>query len=419
MADVEKCTLQYPDHPIVAMAIASFNILCGIKVCYQWRFTEGDLTMDLDDLFKIALSNVHRQNDSVFQDCYTSIIDVKFSKWTVVNAIFIFSNKNQRNMHFSISMILNSDKISSDPHFTNFLLSWSYTLASSLKIVLNKKEPYSKLRQMIDKCAESITLASKAHIPQLSTFNLEPIDSQFLSNILTSHLQTQMTTVVECPTEDVALKYAKFLAHFTLPAQRAMSTLEFNPQPIPGLFLQICQRQTIPVEESLLRFDGPCTWVKVADRQIFRTLDSEAQKIAHLEYILTTTVDPDDPDHKKRLSKLKSGYKVGQILNPAPWCTATVAVLNRVPKNVKNLVCEQQLSSIVRMAVALVSMTEDRTKDSLLSPDQINEICRTLKLTGKDDLAIVVAVGQIFDKTLYRKFFTSKKEALLQLMSSF
>ena len=423
MADsmIENCSLKIPDHPIVAIAIASFNIVCGIKVCYQWKFTQDEFPMSLDDLFKISLSNVHRQNEQIFQDCSTSIIDVKFAKWTVINAIFIFNVKNQRSMHYSISIILNSDRISSNPHHTNFFLSWANTLASALKIVLTKKEPYQKLRSIIDKCSESITKVSLAHISQLPPINPEPIDAPFLATLLTSHLQTQMTTVIECPTEDIALKYAHFLAHFTLPAQRELSSLKFNPQPIPGLFLQICQRQSVSLEESLLNFNGPCTWVKIADGHIFQTPDLEAQKIAHKEYILTTTIDSDEPESKKKLTKLRSGYKVAQILNPAPWATATVTILVRVPKAVRNLVCEQQLGSIVRMSITLISMVEDRLRESnsnALNSDQKNEIWRTLKLTGKEDLTVVVSVALNFDQNIYKKFFSSKKDTILQLMSS-
>ena len=57
---------------ILGVAIGSFDLLSGVKVVESWT-PEDNLPVPFEDIFKMVLSNVHRQSEESFNTFVTSI----------------------------------------------------------------------------------------------------------------------------------------------------------------------------------------------------------------------------------------------------------------------------------------------------------------------------------------------------------
>jgi hypothetical protein len=253
--------------PLIAVAVASFDMVTGIKVCYKCVAEGYDESENLMKAFKITLANVHRQTDQAFRDPMASTVEIPTINRFLVNEVFVISQKS-RNVHYSVGLILIAENLPRNIAFINVLKQWNQVLVKFVKGELEKNLPVPNLGPIIEMAAEEMSVASRCSISELPPFELPSIDSRLLSRILTSHIGTKMATVIEAgkdPTE--ALKIAKFLSSFLLPHQRYLSTLDILPRPCPHLYLQIIEKLNpsdgLSIAEWMM-FGRTVTWIRVA-----------------------------------------------------------------------------------------------------------------------------------------------------------
>ena len=109
--------------PLSGIFIGSFDLLTGIRLCYQKKFNE--LTdLQIDDIIKISLSNVHRQEQRSFENFAISTIEIQCYQLLVVNAIFSIASsiKNKFNTYYSVSLIFDSNKIRKNEHLNEIMM---------------------------------------------------------------------------------------------------------------------------------------------------------------------------------------------------------------------------------------------------------------------------------------------------------
>jgi len=403
--------------PVLAVAVASFDLLNGIKVIHKWIPNSNELGLSLDDLFRMTLSNVHRQKEEVFSNIVTSTMDIQSFGLFMISSLFSIT-KRPHSVYYSVSIILHStDRVRNTSEIYN---EKSRYLALAAKSIVSANEPIKKLSPLVDQLFTDSTIINNSSIKNIPDIYMHPSESNFLCLVLSSHLQTQMNSIIEAPNEDMAREIFNFLVSFTLPFQRSLSSGSINSKPVPGLALQVIEKQSYPPEELGLLFRSPFSLIRLPEKTILQTPASNDQENAYNEYAQVICFD--SSIKKKRLAQIRTQYKLTPVQLPTPWSLATVSVINQIPTGLQNYICEQQLNSLVRFALALISMVEEKLNSSdstFLSTDQQNELIKTLRLTGKDDFALVVSVAQLFDKTMQNKVFFRKKEVFAKIASAY
>ena len=435
--------------PLSGIFIGSFDLLTGIRLCYQKKFNE--LTdLQIDDIIKISLSNVHRQEQRSFENFAISTIEIQCYQLLVVNAIFSIASsiKNKFNTYYSVSLIFDSNKIRKNEHLNEMLIFWTKILANNVKNLLtqnNAKQDasnanYSSLEGIIDRISDECSTLVQSQINNLPSIDfIKSFDSNFYAAALTSHLQTQMTTVIELPPQSTdsessfpqQLKNSKFndlscfLAHFTLPSQLELSSLEVKNYPTPGLFLQIVCSQKVPLEEFLTISPRPTTWIRLQNMKIFRTneklfLDQYKNAVQSNLYnnendSTNSTISPYLRPFWSISSKLKK-EQINKLIvssinnsNCSSWVLSTLSMIQESPKFVKKMTTEQSFGSLIKLIFAFIAIKNEKIginneNQDFLSMDQIIDIQKNeLDLENNDDLLIVISIAQIFDNNTYKQ----------------
>ncbi|KAH0791501.1 hypothetical protein GPJ56_004587 [Histomonas meleagridis] len=289
----------------------------------------------------------------------------------------------------------------------NFFKFWIKIFTYATKTIIQKNESFSTLKPLILKISNEFTRIVSSLIPKIPDFESFAFDQQLLSVLLTSHFKTQMTTVIESTTKQESIRYAQFLSHFILPYQLELSSLDYSPNVTTGLYLQCVKRQNGHPADYMMQFPRPVTWLRLPERQIFCT-NSESGTFdvkSKADFILANILENKDPEVKKTISRFKAIHRVEEVTIPAPWVVAVVATIIQTPKISRNLVCEQFLGNLIRMAVVLVAYVKEKMiTNNTLSKEHTNEIQKMLKLVGSEDFSLVIAVANLFDEDIFKKF---------------
>ena len=400
--------------PLIAAAIASFDILSGIKVMNQWLPNHGTLPIPLLDILKLTLSNIHRQKEEALLQFVTSTSDMQQVGLFVVSSYFMIQKKKDK-IFYNVSLIF--DRNSIDPkRFSPYLEEECREIAYTAKSTISSNSPLSKLDVLIQRTNEVCQILSRSGVSKLPDIVVHPSDAAFFGLILTAHLTTHMNTVIESNNPEEAEKYGNFLAHFTLPNILQHACLDYLPAPVPGLSIQLVSKQPDTTEDFLLRFRSPTTLIRMPERLVISTPSADTQERAHGDFMIANAIE--SGQRQIKIAQLKMQYKNSLIqVKPAPWATATVAVMTQMPKNTHSLICRQQLNSIIGLSLAVIEFVDEKlslSKSAFLQPDEINDIIKTLKLTGKNDLSLIISVAQMFDQSLQRKLFLSRKDVFMQ-----
>jgi hypothetical protein len=231
------------------------------------------------------------------------------------------------------------------------------------------------------------------------------------ARLLTSHFHTQMTVVVEAASGKPAhaQHVAGFLAHFCLPSQRQFSSLELRPRASPHLYVQCVDPQPQPyVQDLMLAFDRPVTWVRLPDRRdghvkIFRaTAPLDNQRGYHEQFIDAQFVQRelvDETTLSTELAAIRDRLRIEDVLAPAPWCLARIVLLTEAPPGARAFFCAQQLAAIVRIAVTLVALVQVKAPGDAGE----KEMRAALALIGQADWDMAVALARLYDKDVYTK----------------
>lgn len=435
--------------PLSAIFIGSFDLLTGIRLCYQWNF--GSLIEEqLESIAKITLSNVHRQEQTAFENGSISTIELQCYQCTVITLIYKQSHITKINScaYISVGIVLNTNILHENEELKYIYIFWTRFLGNLIKNLVdsnrNKTEisniDFSPLNHIISRISYESTFLFTSQIISVPSLMISPhLDITFFSNALTSHLQTQMTTILEFPYADETTNMdsshrrssldlesspssdplACFLANFTLPYQRKLSSLKLLPNPINGLFLQCVSAQKISPEEYLSNSIRPTTWIRIQDQKIFRTHEryfvDQYQNALHSTFLSTDQQSGDDNSlspyslksikliYSKKFKKDQSHFRI--ILQPAPFVKGIVSKLIQCQKHLRNLGFEQSLNSIVRQAFCLITVKNDKLNGAdSLNLDQIHEIQhQVLNITNNDDFLVIISIAEIFDHNTYKQ----------------
>ncbi|KAH0791396.1 hypothetical protein GPJ56_004611 [Histomonas meleagridis] len=246
------------------------------------------------------------------------------------------------------------------------------------------------------------------------------IDEMFYNKCLTSHLQTQMTTIIETPNLEASLSLYSFLSHFLLPEQQSLSDPTPHHTVIPGLFLQCVTPQPLP-HQKLFQFKRPWTWVNVSQKEVHQYPNIDTQKQIFNEY--TTNVlfsdDSESPEAKQLIAKLTRLYQKFEVF-PTQWSRKTIDMISS-RRSFAERICEERMLEMVNMSILLVNMIDETLangKLKYLQTNQINSIMKLLELNDKMELRMVCAVAELFQNGSYSKVFAGRNQAIRQMMNS-
>lgn len=436
----EEIDLPFDNSPIIKVGVGLFDNISGIKVAYQWNFSESyilDQTeLKTNDIFKTILTSVHRQDDKSYQNFVISKSEFPQDNLFIVSSIFLI-NLKQKNTYFSLGIILKASEMKNNIYLYSYLSSKIKSLTTILKNNIQESKPYSLITSNIKNCSIDISKLifamnkkkivdttnmksnsdEKLHLTTNSEQNSTPkgisksmsrrlilneqfnlalendttcdfseIEFSFLSILLTSHIQTQMTTIVECQNIKTAHSIATFLDRFLLPSQREMSSFEIRESPIPGLFLQFVHQQKNLRNKTIGLISRPTTWIRISDQSIDQIIPN-------------SNIANNTPNNVKQIS----------IKTPAPWVCKTVQLVQQAPVSMQKRICDIQMKDILWSATSysIITQSKSQTQTQLLKPwtwqffgDKSSDFSFTVlgssSLSNEEDIKLIASISQLF-----------------------
>ena len=398
------------ENPILGIGVGTYDSLSGIVILGQWILKELE-EVTIKGMFKMNLMSAHRQDQGLLlEDYVTSTIEIPSYKCLAVFTQFGMKGKGMLKP-YSVGVFVDANSIRRSALIMDILACYSRTLAVGAKFLVLRSKPLAKMQHLVEKCIDEIPKVLNAKVEGDYGKTVHTWNDQFLASVLTSHWQTQMSTIIESSNEAEAKRLLDFLMLFTLPYQQELSSDKTQQSPVPFLFVQMTERQmATPVEEHLLNMQKPCTWVRLPERQIYQFETFERQK--YDEYISLFLDEDNDP--KKRLSKLKVQVKSFSSSSTVVTKGLTLVSSSKMPL----LVCQQMLTSLVRTAITFIALVDEHLRNAKssdntkLTPkntqERTIEIAKILKFDGKEDIKILQSAAELFDPLIYRKCRTLK-----------
>ena len=395
------------NNPLIGIGIASFDIMSGIHIIEKWIFQEEDITNQLESLFRMTLSTVHRQEEEFFTDILFSTIEISTNNWFVETGIF-YLNSKPKNIFISICLIFKSNNLVKSIRFHECSIYYIKLLTNIFKVIYFKNEINKKLKNLIENIYEDFNILSNC-IPSASpTFEIDQNESQFFTNILQSHFKTQMNTIIESSNLTEAQRIFNFLAQFTLPNLFEFSSNELKKYPNYFLHVQCIEKQNIPIEDILISFPGPCTFIKVLEKQVFMTPPKKTHILARNEFndLIATSYDIEDIDQKKKFLKSKTiPFKLRQVNNACSTIKDFVKnFISTIPLYRLNL-SEQWVSSLIRKSLNLITIINDNleiSNSTILTSDQFQEIIKLFSLKDIDEIDILISFSCLIDENILK-----------------
>ncbi|EAY02049.1 hypothetical protein TVAG_383520 [Trichomonas vaginalis G3] len=396
--------------PFVGVALASFDLACGIQILEKW-FAKGDPAEgSLESLFRLLLANVHRQKDNAYSSYVTSIIELQSYNWYVVATLFSIT-QNQRKTFYALTLILDTHHIPNYRNSIKILSQHSLYLAAAAKSSFTNNFPLKKLERFIQPIHQQCIDYFSSSIEQIPDFEIFPGDLRFYSLVLSSHLATQVITIIESDDDTETYKLASFLANFLLPNQLIHSSLKISDKITPGLFLQCVSKQKTDIVDIFLASAHPITYVRMSERKIFTTSAPEKHLPAYKQATEASFLE--DITKRRRLTAIKAQYKnqIIEITAPAPWISTMLLIVTQMPETCHSLLCKEHFDVIMRITFELINLIDEKTYKGInsLTPENIGEIIKELKFTGKDDFIFFASLAQMFEPAISRKIPLSRR----------
>ena len=403
----------------------NYNI-CGETLEDYFRFTFGNVS-SFHNYFNLIESQDKEDHDLQQQlgnEIKTGSFEINSQGFIIITCSVPIDLDNRKRFYGLSFFIKKSDVIPCSEIYDLLRHECAIATVQVSEFIQEGKDFLTNVTSIVKNTAKAMTHIMHAHIsslPPLSIIN--PNEINFYSAVLSSHLQTQMTTIIEAENQQQASQVFNFLAHFLLPYQLSLSSPNIHRDPIRGLYLQCVEKkQTLPYE-LLFTFNRPWTWVRVKDKMVFQSPSITTQSSIAKEYIQSIKMDVTctEADKQVKMNKFKKIYKTEVTTHPQEkWSSSFLTKYIKQNPSIQPFLCEMFIRNQLEKGMLLIELI-DHYLNSLdryfLRKSEVAEITQSLGITDKDELKAITAVAQFFDQRTFRRMQRAK-EVLNKLVST-
>ncbi|EAX95796.1 hypothetical protein TVAG_354080 [Trichomonas vaginalis G3] len=414
-----------PDNYIGSVALASFDPLEGTTLLCQWEHSLEITGGILEDYLRFCFRTNYippqsKSNSSPQQETpaalefQTSIVSIPSNGHQLVTTKFQNNKQNKITSYCMIFVLYIKNIIHSD-ELNSMLNSVSTVAAAQAKAIIQKGDPIDYINPIVARSVHHIKALLESHIEKTPPMpQILQTDIPFYSAALSSHFQTQMTTIIEASSIEIAKPIFDFLSHFLLPYQFALSSPIMHNEPIRGLYLQ-CVRKCNELPKNLLfQFDRSWTWVRADSHIVFQSPNIYRQQQISREYMMSITFDSSasKEEIEARLTKFKKVYKTDLATHEAErWSSVFIRKLPNASPVEQEFLCNTMVRNLLEKGMLLIELVDhylNETGLNFLRAEQTTEITGCLGITDKDELGAITAVAQLYDQRTFKRMITAK-----------
>lgn len=396
-------------HPFLAITLSKSNFQMGFEILGLWNFSNVNADIDYQIYNRIILSGVNRQESEQFNKNPPFFMEFDENELLIFGSFFTIGTDTQSiyALIFYVESKNNTILKTQIPFFSAYLDLLIYNVQETMK----SGEHFLQITPFLTLYCTNLVKILSSGIDPPKSFNL-PQDriNSFLGYCLTSHLQTQMTTIIESKNEKLAQDYFDFLSLFLTKEQMNFSSNTYSSRVSPCLFLQIVSpQQEIPLS-TLALFERQWTWIKLDEEDILQGPEQSIQSLTYSDVMVkhysTPSMENEFKPSRFNISETSCAFKLVQQLK----------TLNN---SEKYSLCIDFFGEIIRKSILMVNLS-DRMKNAsgIISPESKQEILNVLEITDKADLNIIGGIASFFDPMVYRRLFYGRRDVFMQIYAA-
>ena len=405
---------------IYIITLYNFETMNLIKILFDYLDLKLINLKKLEDYLKLVFVNNFVEINNNFKNSINHIIGDQIS---IISSNFAIM-KNSKIFNYSISFFFECNDIPKFSKINELLLSECNIAASHIKSSLIKNNSLSNLNNLITIISITMISLLNSGITNPLNFEIPSNEIHFYSTCLSSHLQTQMTTIIETDSLEKSKNLIQFLTNFLLPFQLSLSSLLLYDFPIKGLFLQVVKTQDQLPLDSLKQFDRPWTWIRFSQKTVFTSNNFTHQISIFKEYKEKILMNPDLPQEEINNLNIKFNKMYRQDIikhNPSKWSTDFLSELNSSSQEFKFFYCEKLLRENLEKSLLLIELIDHKLNEehiSFLISQQVQEIYNKLGIHNDDEIKVIVSFAQFFERRTFKRLLGSRKELFNEMYSA-
>ncbi|EAY11962.1 hypothetical protein TVAG_399680 [Trichomonas vaginalis G3] len=402
-------------------ALGSFSKEGEINIIRKWNNVCEGNDDEIKEIVSIILSNANDQPQGHFTRFPLSNLEFQSKKMHVFASSFSQS-QSDNSIFYTFAIFVNSLAIEAKPFIQDNITEAVGTIALHLHSKLKNQKHLEKSDDFIMQIFKSNDMLMNSQIcnPLPEIVEIKPDEYEFFSTVLTSHLSTQMTTIIECSNEKQAAPLLTFLSHFMLPYQLELSSTEIRDSIVQGLFLQCVKPQKdIPLADLAL-YQRPWTFVSLKSHTVKQSpdWDSQRQTRVQLRQIHLVSLPSGASEASKKQSAIMAKYRPKIVAETSKWASESVKEIFAADSSIRSSLCAIRLSEIVHQSLAIIKMSEalmNEKQQMFLGPDHVRLMNKTLDMDD-DDLKMAVGVATAFDPKISSSVYTGCHAVITKML---
>jgi len=416
MAQNEYFDLGKTGGPLICVVVSCFDLTLGIRMLYKIDFVK-DCPAFIDDLLKINMSNVHRQNEEFLLHGYCVYSSFDVFDCSVYNHVFIVPNKPKTSV-YSVSMYFYSSILQNFSRKSFIFETNTRIIAQMLKNGLSRGEQPSKMGQQIIRLIEQALQCLNCSIGTSSKMVLDDSEKKLYSLALYSHLIGNSNTIIETTKIEIAQKMVEFLQSFHVNEDWiGNDTIQSSVNPFMNL--QIISKTSMTPEQILIQYPERCVLIRLPESTVFLSPESEFQKSSNNEYYSILN------EQSNKISYLDSiisriHYECTSINHSITLINNTINRIFSTNSSGTQNKCVCAINDLIRLSIAVVSIIDEKLRTSgstTLRPEQITDIMRVFSIPDRTDIPFILTIAAHYGQKVFPKFFTTRKDAIVQLLN--
>ena len=263
-------------------------------------------------------------------------------------------------------------------------------------------------------------------LPKIKSLNTEQ-NKEFLGKLLVSHLQSQMTTIIETDDIKIALDLFDFLMCFCFDYQQQLSDPTPHDSPLPGFYVQIMKPQKSLIWESFFEFERPWTLVTITSKRfsLIHSPSLEIQKWANAEYFNYLSMSKDERENSDKITNIKNKYKITEIKHHESSQYGNY-LINSIKKEGEEFIyikAKQIFENIFEKSLLLIELKNAIIRSTNKISD--NELDKIWNIVLNDEIPssneqkqVLASIADFFDKDAYKYLVHGKESKVRVLLNS-
>ena len=413
-------------------ALGSYSQEKGPELIQKWPPDKDISKYDIFDIINFLISNSNEQPQGFFSRFPLATLELPDTNSIIFGSSFVLSQTDLSTFYIYF-LVINNQIINDNPHVQEGITESVGGVALILHAILKSGKELELAKPFITESFQTISYYCSSHIktPLSPIPDISPQDADFYALVLTSHLETQMTTIIESPSEALCSNLISFLAHFTFPYQLELSSTELRDSPVQGLYIQCIKPQQSMPFSILAGFQRPYTYVTLKNKNVRQSPDWDTQRTTRLQlrqvHIQSIPLGNKERNTEaaKRQNAIMSKYRIkfmerNKKLDPSKWAIETLSTIRQAESSMKENIAAIKLSDIVYSSLSVIKFTEslmNEKQQTFLSSDHVQFMNKILNMDD-EDLRMAVGVATAFDPKISSTVYTGCQAVIKKMLNA-